>query len=189
MNKERWKDVKGFEGMYQISDRGRVKSLDRHVRGRYNKKQFKKGKVIKPNIKPDGYYEYVLHKNKKSQHFYAHRLVAQAFIPNPNNYPCVNHIDEIKNHNEVLNLEWCTAMQNNHYRDRIKRIKDSNIRSNGVRVCVLDTEIDKMFHFKTIHECAKFLNCNIGIISEKINSDRNSLYKKRYKIRKEIYYG
>lgn len=101
--KEIWKDIKGYEGKYQISNLGRVKSLN------YN--NTKKEKIIKSEI-TKGYVRYRLSKNKKLKRFLAHRLVAEAFIPNPNNYPIINHIDGNPLNNDIKNLEWCTYKYN-----------------------------------------------------------------------------
>jgi hypothetical protein len=106
---EKWKDIKGYEGYYQVSNLGNVKSLDRVV---WNGKVFHKriGKILKP--KGDRYYELCLTKQGKLKKVYIHRLVAQAFIPNPNNKAEVNHMDGNKVNNHISNLEWCTSKEN-----------------------------------------------------------------------------
>lgn len=112
---EVWRDVKGFEGLYKVSNMGRVKNNKEHI--------------LKPYSSEKGYRCVDLNKNGNHKKHRVHRLVAQAFIPNPNNYPCVNHIDEIKNHNYVQNLEWCTVAYNNSYGNRLKKISDKNKKS------------------------------------------------------------
>ena len=110
---EIWKDIKGYEGLYQVSNKGRVKSLNYRRTG---KEGILKGKPDK-----DGYLRVGLCKNKKQKPFYIHRLVAKAFLPNPNNLPEVNHIDENKENNHVENLEWCDRKYNNNYGSRNER--------------------------------------------------------------------
>ena len=116
MNEE-WKDIKGYEGRYQVSNLGRVKSLN------YNHTKKEKILKLKPNRK--GYFEVFLYKNGERRAFKVHRLVALHFIPNPNNYPQVNHKDENKQSNCVDNLEWCTNKYNMNYGTRSKRASES----------------------------------------------------------------
>lgn len=95
--KEIWKEIKDYEGLYWVSNQGRVKN--RHNR------------ILKPEIRT-GYHSVGLCKNSKCKHYRIHRLVAQAFIPNPENKPIINHIDENKLNNTPSNLEWCTNQEN-----------------------------------------------------------------------------
>lgn len=104
---EIWKDVKGYEGLYQVSNLGRIKSFNYMNTG--------KEKILKNRLDKGGYYSIVLYKNGKYINKKVHRLVAEAFIPNLDNLPQVNHKDENKLNNRVDNLEWCTAKYNNNY--------------------------------------------------------------------------
>lgn len=119
--KEIWKDVVGYEGLYQVSNLGRVKSLERID----NLNHFRKGKILIQHIY-NGYLYVSLCKNGKIKMYRVHRLVAQAFIPNPNNLPQVNHKDENKTNNCVLNLEYCDARYNMNYGTAIERRSNSN---------------------------------------------------------------
>lgn len=107
---EIWKDIKNYEGLYQISNLGRVKSLKTWIR-QYNN-YVEKERLLKPCVNSVGYYIVVLYKDKHKKTFSLHRLIAQAFIPNPNNYPQINHIDGNKKNFNINNLEWCTQSYN-----------------------------------------------------------------------------
>ena len=101
---EVWKDIEGYEGLYMISDMGRVKSLNYGRTG--------EEKIIKPCKHKNGYLQVCLCKNSKHNKFLVHRLAATAFIPNPENKPCIDHINTIKNDNRVENLKWVTHKEN-----------------------------------------------------------------------------
>lgn len=120
-NTEVWKNVQGYEGFYQVSNLGRVRSLDRTIIDSIGRNRLYKGKLLKPIIDSHGYFEVRLCKgtNRKPPHI--HRLVAQAFLPNPKKLPCINHIDENKQNNAVSNLEWCSYKYNNNYGTRTDR--------------------------------------------------------------------
>lgn len=114
---EIWKPIEGYEGKYEISNYGRVKSYAQYINGR----------IIKGCHDGKGYvYVKLYYISGKHKMFKVHRLVATHFIPNPNNYPQVNHKDENKDNNHVDNLEWCDNDYNNHYGTRSKRIAISN---------------------------------------------------------------
>lgn len=109
--REIWKDIEGYEGLYEISSFGRVKSYNGY--GHAKKILLKPGKCR--------YYNVILSKNGEKKSFLIHRLVAQAFIPNPNNCAYINHKDENKLNNNVDNLEWCTQKYNCNYGTRTER--------------------------------------------------------------------
>ena len=119
--KEIWKDIKDYEGHYQVSNLSRVRSLDRYIKGKGHSLQFKKGRILKPTKDRYGYLQVTLCKNNIKKEYKVHRLVAEAFIDNPDNLPQVNHRDENKLNNNVDNLEWCSAKYNTNYGTGIER--------------------------------------------------------------------
>ena len=112
---EIWKDIEGYEGLYQVSNLGRVKSLDRVVEGKSSSTRLHRGKILSPGIGSTGYYMVVLYKDGGGCSYTVHRLVSNTFIPNPHNHPYINHKDENKLNNNVDNLEWCTHQYNMNY--------------------------------------------------------------------------
>ena len=117
---EVWKDITGYEGLYQVSNLGRVKSLPR-VNRCVDKYYTRKGKVLTG------------HPDKNGRRFMVHRLVAMSFIPNSNKLPQVNHINEIVNDNRVANLEWCDCKYNIQYGTGIKRRAKSQMNRHGAK--------------------------------------------------------
>lgn len=101
---EVWKAVEGYDDMYQVSTQHRVKSY-----------KWKTPRLLKQALDTKGYLFVNLWKNNKQQQHRVHRLLAKAFIPNPDNKPCVNHIDEVRNNNDLDNLEWCTHKENSQH--------------------------------------------------------------------------
>lgn len=109
---EIWKPIKEYEGLYEVSSFGNVRSIKRNTTN---------GKIMKLQKTKTGYYRVGLCKNNKVKCYSVHRLVAQAFIPNLNNLPQVNHKNECKTNNNVENLEWCTMLYNVRYGTGIER--------------------------------------------------------------------
>lgn len=117
MENEIWKDIEGYECLYQVSDQGRVRSMLR---------KGTTGGILAPLVMSKGYLGVRLYKNKVGKTYKIHRLVAQAFIPNPDNKPQVNHKSEQKWLNSVDNLEWATAKENNNWGTRNQRVSCKN---------------------------------------------------------------
>jgi len=115
MEIEVWKDVVGYEGLYQVSDQGRVKSLNYWTE-----------RILHQTLNKSGYLHVPLCKDGKPKCCRVHRLVAMAFIPNPLNLPEVNHIDENKQNNRADNLEWCDRLYNTRYGTGIQRSRASH---------------------------------------------------------------
>lgn len=114
MTDEIWKPIEGYEGLYEISTWGRVKSLERNVMTAVGTLYKRPERILKPSLSR-GYPVVTLSHDMVQKTFLVHRLVAMAFIPNPHGYPMINHKDEDKTNNYVENLEWCDAKYNVNY--------------------------------------------------------------------------
>lgn len=137
-----WRDVSGYEGYYQVSNFGHVRSCDRYVRSKSGSKAFRRGKVLSTTIRKDGklpdgsdnyYVGVVLSREGKRKYAEVHRLVAQAFLLNTNQLPQVNHKDGVKYNNLVDNLEWCTQSENMQHalRTGLKHVDSVKCRAAG----------------------------------------------------------
>ena len=130
---EKWKDIHGYEGVYQVSNLGKVKRLTYETRNpspRANGSILKfKEHLLKLRKTTDGYLSVMLYKNGKPTDYKVHRLVATAFVFNPDNLPEVNHKDENKENNHSDNLEWCDHLYNSNYGTRGERIGGKHSRS------------------------------------------------------------
>ena len=170
MEEEIWKEIKDYEGLYQISNTGKIMN--------------KKGKILKLSIDIYGYVKIQLCKNGKHKWFQVHRLVAQAFISNPNNYPCVNHKNEIKDDNRVENLEWCTVKYNNIYNGRQKRIAAKR-KKITLQIDPNTNEIIK--EWPSIAEAEKQLGVSFGHISMCCNGKRKTCGGFKWEFKKGDY--
>jgi|LGVE01.1.fsa_nt_gb hypothetical protein len=145
---EIWKDVKGYEGLYKISNLGNLLSLVFK-----NNKVTKKRKLVKKTfLDKKGYLRTVITKNKIKKNFFIHRLVAIAFIPNPNNKPHINHKNLIRTDNKVENLEWCTQKENIHH------FLQNGIVTNRKKVIITNKKTLKEFVFCSYKEGSIFMN-------------------------------
>lgn len=161
---EEWKDIEGFEGLYQISNYGRVKSLSRLTKF-YSKERYIPEIIRKNGIDKNGYQILPLNRNGKKYTKKIHRLVAQAFIPNPENKPCVNHKDTNVKNNNMDNLEWCTVLENiqyccelgKHYNPTVGRFRGDNPLSKKV------IQKDKNGNIINVWACAEDVANVLGV--------------------------
>ena len=149
--KEEWRAVPGYEGLYEVSNMGRVRSLDYLVRTQYGRFRRIKGRILKSGIASNGYCMVVLSKGKSKT---IHRLVASVFLPNPDNLPIVNHKDEDKTNNCVNNLEWCSSKYNNNYGTLKERREKSN-NYNRIAVDKFDLYGNYICTYRSISQAAR----------------------------------
>lgn len=150
---EIWKPYSGYEGLYEVSNTGKCRSVEhtvtRIVNGGVRVSPYK-GKILKKHISKNGYVMISLSKNGKVSHKTLHRMVAETFIPNPNNYRCINHKDENKENNIVENLEWCTNKYNSNWGTNPQRtsVRQNNKPSRHRKVSqfTLDGKFVKTFY-------------------------------------------
>lgn len=166
---EIWKDIKGYEGLYQVSNLGNIKSLEKIQVFPNGGLNIRKEKALKPNKMSNGYLNVRLY-NSKQKGYGIHRLVAQAFIPNPNNYSQVNHIDGNKQNNFVDNLEWCDASYNQKHAiqtglKKVHKVKQYDLKGNYIKTWKSIKEITNYYNIS--HAC--IINCCNGKLEKTHN--------------------
>lgn len=169
-NEERWKAIKDYEGLYEVSNQGRIKRVSgwKGQNGAYIQAS---GIIGENNIKKNGYKGVVLCKNGKCKSFLIHRLVAQTFIPNPHNLPQVNHIDGDKTNNCVENLEWVTPQQN------VRHAFDKGLKKPHSQRSIIAILPEGKIHFSSISECSRSLHICISAICQ--HCQDNKPYKRK----------
>lgn len=173
--KEIWKDIKGYEGIYQISTMGRVKSLRRNI-------------ILKNQIASNGYEMVKLYTNNSKKDYSIHRLVANAFIENPDNLPQVNHRDENKTNNCVENLEWCTPKYNYNYGTINIRKSQKQLNDKNKSKVVLQYTKDGCFikEWKSIRDIQRMTGYDKGYISKCCRGKYAYAYSYIWKYKKEM---
>jgi len=165
--KEEWEDIKGYEGRYQVSNMGRVKSLERTVIDEAGRKRHLKERILKPKTERNGYLRVNLcNGSGKKKDFFIHRLVCEAFHKNPKNKPCVNHIDENKTNNSVSNLEWCTIAENINYGTRNARVGKAIAKANSKPVGQYTRDGELVKVWQSTREVQRQLGFDQGTISK-----------------------
>ena len=164
---EEWRAVPGYEGLYEVSNKGNVRNVRKNTLMRLPKNKY-------------GYIQVGLSKNGIRTMFQVHRLVAQAFLPNPDNLPQVNHLDEDKTNNNVTNLEWCDAKYNNNYGTARIRAKETAIK-NGYWTGLSRKESNKKYYEKNREKHREYYEKN----KEK-RREQNREYMREYRKKRKI---
>ena len=184
---EQWKDVAGYDGYYQVSSCGRIKSVERYIQQSDGMKAPYRipPKILKPKRSPNGYLFVHLSKDGKVHPHRIHRMVAEAFIPNPKGLPSVNHKDENKLNNVVCfnsdgsidtertNLEWCTFGYNNDYGTRQQRVQINQKQRRAVCMMSLDGEV--LRDFPTCLSAARYITGESSGKSQRVRVTDNNI--------------
>lgn len=157
---EKFKPVQGYAGIYEISNLGRVKSLSRIIERKDGNTRVTEDRIILPFLTKCGYHQIVLCKDGVRKKHYIHRLVANAFIENPNKLPIINHKDENKLNNRVDNLEWCSAYYNLRY---------GKMQAKLVKIDVIDSKGDVVEVVEGIRECERKYSISKYLIKQSSN--------------------
>ena len=186
MNSQEWRPIPGYEGLYEVSNDGQVRSLFRYK------------KVLKPHLR-NSYHLFQLFKDKVGKYIGAHRLVAMAFIPNPDGLPYVNHKDECKLNNHAENLEWCTPQYNSTYgtarqrarantdyrrQDRVERARQLGL-STGKPIYQYAKDGQFVRQYPSANQCAVENGWCVSSIRRCANGQRKTAYNYIFKEVKE----
>ena len=179
---ETWRDIEGYEGLYQVSDFGEVRSL-----------KYGKTKLLKPKKETNGYLRVGFYKDSKQKWYLVHRLVATAFIENPDNLPEVNHIDEDKTNNVVANIEYCDHKRNCNHGTRNERSAKARINSPKHSKKPVQLTLDYIFvkEWESVSECGRngFSQTAISKCCNNKYGKQGNVYKGYRFVFAEDYYG
>ena len=181
---ETWRDIAGYEGLYEVSDLGNVRSLNYLRTGQT--------RILKPMKTPKGYQQVHLCKDGNIKKNYVHRLVAQAFIENPNNLPEINHKDENKENNAVTNLEWCDHKYNINHGTCIERVAKANTNNPKCSEKIIQMTLDYVFvkEWPSTAECGRngFSAGNVSLCCNNKYGLQGNVYKGFRWVKAEDYY-
>lgn len=163
---EIWKDIEGYDGRYQVSDLGRVRSQDWRVPSSEGRTRVIKGRILKPQPDKYGYMRVNLYADTHMKAHQVHRLVASAFIPNPCHHEQVNHRNEQKTDNRADNLEWCDVKYNITYGNRSRKVSETRINGAmlGKAVEQLTTDGQHVSTYRSINEASRATGADNSVI-------------------------
>jgi len=167
---EIWKDVVGYEGLYEVSNRGRVRTKEGKVtHSRLHGVRVWKTRVLKEKNKKSRDVRVDLWKDKKAKTFLVHRLVAAAFLENDDlSKKCINHKDGNPKNNHVSNLEWCDYKENNNH------AFDNNLMSTNKKITLVDSKTGEQHEFRSMSKASLFVGKNVGYISGILKQEKTS---------------
>ncbi len=178
---EVWKDIEGYEGLYQVSNLGKIKSIP-HVIKTWRGEFVSKEKICVLSQEHNGYLMKYLSKNGKKKFHLVHRLVAQAFLPNPLGLPFINHKNENKADNRAENLEWCDAKYNVNYGTCIERRAEKQTNNHGAKPIVqMDLTGNIIREFPSFSEAGRLLGLNIRSICKCCKGGQKTAYGYKWK--------
>lgn len=167
-----WKDIDGYEGLYQASNTGKIRSLDRIMLNRWgNGERHKRGKLMKFDLTSNGYLAVNLSKDGIGKRFLVHRIVAQCFIPNPENKPCIDHINTDRTDNRVENLRWVTHRDNQNNPVTKSKMKLNKSKAKPILQFSLDDKFIKRWN--SCSDIVRELGYNQGSISACCRNKKN----------------
>lgn len=164
---EDWRDVKGYEGYYQVSNLGNVRSLDGMIEQRNGVPRKRIGHILQGCVSNKGYRRVLFHDHKK---YAVHRLVAEAFVPNPTHFPIVNHKDENKLNNRSDNLEWCDHFYNLSY----SNIYEKASASRSIAVYRINLDWSGFVSFKSLVDASKQCGIEYSYLRRVINKNKKA---------------
>ena len=164
---EEWKDVVGYEGVYEVSNYGRVRTNKNKTTytSRHGIRHWKQ-RILKEKAKTNRDVRISLWKNGKSKDYLVHRLVAEAFIPNPDNKPTVNHIDGNPRNNYVENLEWTTYRENNNH------AFDNHLMPTAHPVTLVNQVSGEKMYFRSLSKASEYIGFGVGYISNRLKQGK-----------------
>lgn len=185
LDDEIWKDIKGFEGMYQISNLGRVKSLKRK---RNNINRIEQEHLIKQFDNSKGYLQFSLFKDEKKYTFRTHRILAETFIPNPKKYKVVNHINGHKKDNRLENLEWCTYKYNTQHAWKNGLCSINKFKHYTTKVLQIDNNDNILAVYMSQRIASKINNISYRALNMCLKGKNKTCggYKWKYKLEEEV---
>lgn len=174
---EIWKDIPNYEGLYEASNQGRVRSVEgKTTDSKLHGKRVWKSRILKEKDPQGRDVRVSLYKNKNKKSHLVHRLVAQTFIPNLENKPCINHIDGNPRNNHVSNLEWATYKENQNH------AFENDLVGTNKRIALINKRNGKKIEFRSMSKASKFLKRNPGYISGVLKKGKREI--NGYKIEK-----